>query len=292
MRRSRREIQVGLFAAAALAALAGFALTASLVRAQYIAPSAMQGEPDPLFREGAALVAFPAGFEKGVRYRTLDRPDLKQYREIYATPAAVEAARQGKPLPSGTVLTLLQYKAKLDAAGEPRRDATGRFIKGDLISYMVMEKRSGWGTRYSDQIRNGEWEYQSFTAEQKPNEKAGIRACFACHKPLAGQDFVITLAKLAGKAAMPAQSETPGGPGSVVLRKFAFAPARIEAKAGQPITFVNADSSPHHIKVQAKELATRLLHEGESEALIIDSPGSYEVMCGIHPLLKGTIEVR
>jgi hypothetical protein len=48
------------------------------------------------------------------------------------------------------VLTLVQYKARVDASGNPEKDANGRFIKGDLIAYTVMEKRTGWGAEYAD----------------------------------------------------------------------------------------------------------------------------------------------
>jgi hypothetical protein len=74
---------------------------------------------------GGDKVAFPKDFDKGTLYATLDRYDVKQYRELWATPAAVEAIRKGEPVPSGTVLTLVQYKAQLDARlygdGEARR---------------------------------------------------------------------------------------------------------------------------------------------------------------------------
>lgn len=109
-------------------------------------------------RAGGDKIAFPENYAKGVLYTTVDRPDNKQYRELYSTPEAVEALKAGKAIPSGTVLTLVQFKAKLDAAGEPEKDANGRFIKGDLIGYTVMEKRTGWGAEYADDIRNGEWE--------------------------------------------------------------------------------------------------------------------------------------
>src|SRR6188474_2828011 len=99
---------------------------------------------------GGDLVAFPENFDKGTLYSVVDRYDNKQYRELYATPAAVEAVRKGQPIPSGTVLTLVQYKAQLNAAGEPLKDASGKFQKGDLIAYTVMEKRDGWGTEYKD----------------------------------------------------------------------------------------------------------------------------------------------
>ena len=80
-------------------------------------------------------------------------------------PAATRSPSR-EPLPSGTVITLIQYAAKLDAQGNPEKDANGRFIKGNLIGYTVMEKRTGWGTEYPDDIRNGEWEYQAFKADK------------------------------------------------------------------------------------------------------------------------------
>jgi hypothetical protein len=133
---------------------------------------------------GRDKVAFPQGYTKGVMYATLDRPDLKQYRELWGPPAAIEAAKAGKPLPDGTVLTMVQYGALATASGEPQKDASGRFIKGARIGYTVMEKRAGWGAEYVEQLRNGEWEYQAFTADGKPNPRANVTACFACHKPL------------------------------------------------------------------------------------------------------------
>jgi hypothetical protein len=147
-------------------------------------------------RAGGDKIAFPENFAKGVLYTTGDRPDNKQYRELYSTPEAVEALKAGKAIPSGTVLTLVQFKAKLDAAGEPAKDANGRFIKGDLIGYAVMEKRTGWGAEYGDDIRNGEWEYQAFKADKTVNDKAVLKNCFVCHKPLDKQDFVFSYDKM------------------------------------------------------------------------------------------------
>ena len=99
-------------------------------------------------RAGGDKVEFPEGFDKGVLYTTVDRADNKQYRELYTSQAAVDAAKKGEPMPDGTVITLVQYKAKLDADGNPEKDANGRFIKTDLLAYTVMEKRKGWGTEY------------------------------------------------------------------------------------------------------------------------------------------------
>src|SRR5262249_55196726 len=109
---------------------------------------------------GPAKIAFPANWKDHVLYTTVDRSDLKQHRELDASsPAAVEAMKAGRALPDGTVLTLVQYKTQVDAAGNPVKDARGRFVKDDLIAHTVMEKRAGWGAEYPAEWRNGEWEY-------------------------------------------------------------------------------------------------------------------------------------
>jgi hypothetical protein len=161
------------FQVASAAALAAIAVTATV-------------------RAGGDKVVFPENYAKGVLYTTVDRADNKQYRELYSTPEAIAALKTGKAIPSGTVLTLVQYKAKLDASGAPEKDANGRFIKGELIAYTVMEKRDGWGAEYSDDLRNGEWEYQAFKADKTVNDKAKLANCFTCHKPLDKQDFVFS----------------------------------------------------------------------------------------------------
>jgi hypothetical protein len=148
-------------------------------------------------RAGGDKVAFPADYAKGVLYATVDRPDNKQFRELYAPKAAIDAVKAGKPIPSGTVLTMVNFKAKLGADGNPEKDANGRFIKTDEIAGIaVMEKRAGWGTEYPDDVRNGEWEYQAFTAAKAVNDKANLKACFTCHKPLDKQDFVFSFDKM------------------------------------------------------------------------------------------------
>jgi hypothetical protein len=145
---------------------------------------------------GGDLVAFPEKFATGVLYATIDRADIKQFRELYASQAAIDAAKKGEPMPDGTVLTLVQYSALLTAAGDPQKDANGRFIKGPVVAYAVMEKRAGWGADYPEDVRNGEWEYQAFTRDKTVNDKANLTACFNCHKPLDKQDFVFSYDKM------------------------------------------------------------------------------------------------
>jgi hypothetical protein len=147
-------------------------------------------------RAGGDKVAFPENHEAGVLFTTVDRADNKQFREFYSSAAALEAAKKGEPLPSGTVITMRQYAAKLDAQGNPEKDANGRFIKGNLIGYAVMEKRAGWGSEYPENVRNGEWEYQAFKPDKTVNTDANLGACFNCHKPLDKQDYVYLYDKM------------------------------------------------------------------------------------------------
>ena len=145
---------------------------------------------------GGDKVAFPENHEAGVLFTTVDRADNKQFREFYASAAALDASKKGESLPSGTVITMRQYAAKLDAQGNPEKDANGRFVKGNLIGYATMEKRTGWGSEYPDNVRNGEWEYQAFKADKSVNTGANLSACFNCHKPLDKQDYVYLYDKM------------------------------------------------------------------------------------------------
>jgi plastocyanin len=247
---------------------------------------------------GPEKIKFPSDYLKGDLYQTLDRPDNKQYRELYAPAAAVEAARKGQPIPYGTVLTLVQWSVEQDANGNPIKDANGRFIKKDILAHTVMEKQKGWGADYpSDWPRNGEWEYAVFTADGQPNAKgnANNKACFTCHLPHAKQDFVISLAKLNGSFPSEKQTLVKGKKadtsGDVNIASFAFLPAKISAMAGKALTFFNSDDTPHQITV-AGGPRTEIFLRGQKASLTIDKAGEYNYICGLHPSMKGVIEVK
>jgi len=163
-------------------------------------------------RAGGDKVLFPADWQSSAMYLTLDRPvnpnqsvvgvdNIPQYREYYVTSPALEALRKDNPVPSGTVIVNVMYRAKLDAQGEPVKDANGRFVRGEMIGFGVMEKHTGWGAEYAPDLRNGEWEYQVFGADGKTNDKVKLATCFQCHKPRAANDFLFTWDRLKAFAA-------------------------------------------------------------------------------------------
>ena len=172
----------------------------SSVMLSVLAGVALAGTLAVQVRAGGDLIKFPEDYAKGKLFATVDRPDNKQYREFYTSQAALDAVQKGQAVPSGTVITMVQYKAKLGADGNPEKNANGKFIKDKLVAYAVMQKVAGWGAEYPEEMRNGEWEYQVFNAEKQVNDKANLKACFACHKPKASSDYLFTLDQLKAAA--------------------------------------------------------------------------------------------
>ena len=157
-------------------------------------------------RAGGDKIVFPENYASGTLYTTVDRADNKQFRELFVSPpAAVVVGKLGITIDhrqhadrAGAREQRRDQRA-IDASGNPQVGSNGRFIKGNLVGYTVMEKRAGWGSEYPDNIRNGEWEYQAFKADKTPNTAANLTACFNCHKPLgAAPDYLFSYDRMKG----------------------------------------------------------------------------------------------
>jgi cytochrome P460 len=121
-------------------------------------------------------VALPGGYATGVHYATVKRGNITE--ELFTSRATIAAVKSGQPVPSGTVITMEDYR------------------DGKLFRYVVMEKRTGWGADYPPDKRNGEWEFQAFNADKSVNRNENLDRCFACHKGQERQDFVFTLDRM------------------------------------------------------------------------------------------------
>lgn len=241
---------------------------------------------------GPNKVAFPADWAKGMRYATVDRPDTKQYREFYAAPDVVAAVRGGQPIPEGAVLTLAAYAAQVDASGQPVKDANGRFQPGALVAVNVMQKLKGAADEIPAALRNGDWVYQSFTPDGKANEKANLTACYQCHLPFRGDDFLTNLAKLKGTFPSQVVAKAATGATEVAIAGFQFGPGTLKIAAGQRVTWTNADDTPHQITlVGGGGQRSDVMLKGQSATMQFDAAGNIAYICGLHPTMKGTIEV-
>ena len=151
----------------------------------------------------ATNVKFPAGYKSSyTRYTTINFPKRGQVRHYYASPAALKAARDGKPLPNGSVLLVEIYKAKLDDKKMPVKGTDGNLIGEKLVAYTAMEMRAGWGGSIPAMLRNGDWHYAVFTAGKTPRKGFNHASCFASHKPLDKDSYVFSLKALQDKARM------------------------------------------------------------------------------------------
>ncbi|MHA6882418.1 cytochrome P460 family protein [Ralstonia pseudosolanacearum] len=72
--------------------------------------------------------------------------------------------------------------------------------------YVAMETRKGWGDRYPEDVRNGDWAFQSFQPDRTVNRSKNVQRCMGCHQGRAKNDDVFTVDRL--RAASLSEAET------------------------------------------------------------------------------------
>jgi len=137
-------------------------------------------------------LAFPSNFAAGVLYGTVDRADRNEFRELYAPAAALAAIRAARPLPRGTVLTMVNYAAERDWLGKPITDERGRFIKGEMNAILVMEKRRDAPAHRPSDAGAANWRFQMFRPDTTIEDRANLRDCAECHEKRRSQDYIFT----------------------------------------------------------------------------------------------------
>jgi plastocyanin len=138
-----------------------------------------------------------------------------------------------------------------------------------------MEKRTGGGTEYGDDIRNGDWEYSAF-----------YKACF--HDQI---DYVISYPALAGRTRVASAGPAPAGAIGVNIGAFTFGPPGITVTPGRTVTWTNTDDSPHHIRVAGTPLKAGFPLKDQNGSLTFKDEGVFNYNCALHPNMKGTVQV-
>lgn len=140
---------------------------------------------------------FPRDFPNGfVLYLTLNDAEHDLVKKHYINTVGFEAARAGKPLPDGTVVLQVNYRARLGPDGEPAVDRKGAWELDRIASYTGMESRAGWGADLPAWLRNASWNFGTFTANRAPSPDANQAVCLACHKRQALVSHVYTFNEL------------------------------------------------------------------------------------------------
>ncbi|CAO3401719.1 cytochrome P460 family protein [Azospirillum palustre] len=111
-----------------------------------------------------------------MHYATFNRGGTRE--ELFTSREAIEAVKNGQPMPSGTVITMEDYR------------------NDELYRYVVIERRAGWGTRHSPELRTGEWEFQWFNPDRTAKTDESFDRCRSCHTSQASQDFVFTVDRM------------------------------------------------------------------------------------------------
>jgi hypothetical protein len=117
-------------------------------------------------------------------------------RYYYANPAAIQAARDGKALPNGSMIFAEVYSARLDADKKPIVGPDGFFVPDQLVLFTSMARDAGWGKDIPDMLRNDEWNYAVFTTAKQQRAGVNQAECLACHKPLDKSSYLFTLKEL------------------------------------------------------------------------------------------------
>jgi cytochrome c553 len=143
----------------------------------------------------------PEGYpSRFTMYQTVNRPDINQVRYLYANAVALQAAREGKALPDGSVLVLEQHAAKLGDDKKPVVGADGFFVKDRFLAYAVMGRDAGWGKDIPELLRNEDWNYAVYTPEKQRRAGVNQAECLACHKPLDKTSFTFSIEPLTSAA--------------------------------------------------------------------------------------------
>ena len=142
-------------------------------------------------------VTFPEGYKDTfTMYHAINFPATKQVRHYYANKVAVQAAKEGKPLPDGSYLLAEVYAAKLDSDSKPVMGADGFFVADKPLLYTAMARGAGWGNDIPAMLRNENWNYAIFALDKTHRPGVNQAECLACHKPLDNVSYTFTLKQL------------------------------------------------------------------------------------------------
>lgn len=85
---------------------------------------------------------------------------------------------------------------------------------------------------------------------------------------------------------------TAAGSNTVVIKNFAFQPARLTVAPGTRLTITNRDSTAHTLSAKNGAFDTGPLEGGKSTTITVKRAGTYAYICRIHSTMTGTVVVR
>jgi cytochrome c peroxidase len=100
--------------------------------------------------------------------------------------------------------------------------------------------------------------------------------------------------RLGTSATTPTQPPQGLDTSLISQRDRQFSPSHVTAVAGQALSIINDDSRPHNVRSFDARFAFNggVQQPGQSVAVTFTEPGTYELICSIHPKMKLTIDVQ
>ena len=103
-----------------------------------------------------------------------------------------------------------------------------------------------------------------------------------------------------GDGGAPAPAAAGGGAPRVEIKTFQYQPDPVEVKAGDTVTFVNADDTTHTVTAGTRKLPDKTAFDEElgpkdgTAKVTFDEPGTYDYFCTLHtgPGMTGKVVVK
>jgi hypothetical protein len=132
-------------------------------------------------------VKIPAGYRDwSVINVAHEAGELNDLRVVLGNGIAMKAYREGTlPFPDGTIIARLAWKSVPSAENNAVFGREQSFVTGAPTNLELMVKDS---IKYA---MSGGWGFAQFT-DGKPDDEALHKACFPCHQPAKGHDFLFT----------------------------------------------------------------------------------------------------
>ena len=77
----------------------------------------------------------------------------------------------------------------------------------------------------------------------------------------------------------------------VLIAGFAYCPTTAVVRAGEQLSWTNADSAAHTVTARGGAFDSGTLAHGDSWSLPTLRPGMYDYFCRIHPWMRGQLTV-
>jgi amicyanin len=93
-------------------------------------------------------------------------------------------------------------------------------------------------------------------------------------------------------AAISAASAAQAANITVKIDNFTFNPQTVTVKAGDTVTWTNADDIPHTVTSKTSQFRSKALDTDDTFAFTFAAPGTFDYFCSLHPHMTGSIVVE